>query len=145
MSFIEDLLESLDTRLEQIRAEMATLTHAREELIRHGAARAHENRTRTQRHTRSSSRTRRRPAPAESVSTNKLHTLLTESGGLTATELSHRLGATPARVLPLLRTMAANGSVRRSGTGRGSRWHAVASEEEWIAKRAAELAARRGS
>jgi hypothetical protein len=145
MTFIEDLLESLETRLEQIRAEMATLTHAREELISNGAPRAHENRTRTQRHTRPGGRTRARLAAAEPVSTGKLHTLLTESGGLTAAELSHRLDATPARVLPLLRAMAANGSVRRSGSGRGSRWHAVANEEEWIARRAAELAARRGS
>ena len=145
MTFIEDLVESLETRLEQIRAEMATLTHAREELISNGAARTHENRTRTQRQTRSGRRTRARPAPAEPVSTSKLHTLLTESGGLTVAELSHRLDAAPADVLPLLRAMAANGSVRRSGSGRGSRWHAVADEEEWIAKRAAELAARRGS
>jgi len=145
MTFIEDLVESLDTRLEQLRAEMASLTHAREELISNGAARAHASRPKTQRQTRLGNRTRARRARAEPVSTSKLHSLLTESGGLTAAELSHRLDAAPARVLPLLRAMAANGSVRRSGSGRGSRWHAVANEEEWIAKRAAELAARRGS
>jgi hypothetical protein len=45
-------------------------------------------------------------------------------------------------VLPLLREMETAGRVRRTGQRRGTRWHAVASEEEWISERAAELEAR---
>jgi DNA-binding IclR family transcriptional regulator len=71
----------------------------------------------------------------------RLHGLRANSDGLSTAALSEQANADPARVLPLLRQMEAAGSVRRTGQRRGTRWHAVANEE-WIAQRAAELAAR---
>jgi hypothetical protein len=141
MTFIEQLVESLDARLEQLQGDVALLTRAREQLV---ADRASASASLTK--PRRPSRRRRRRSPARSVAelepVDKLHGLLAKTDGLSTAALSEQANSEPGQVLPLLRQMEAAGSVRRSGQRRGTRWHAVGSEEEWIAQRAAELAAR---
>ncbi len=144
--FIEQLIRSIDGRLELLRGEVDRLTDARAELARNGARSA----ATTSRPARKpAKRRRRRAAPARPavavVPAGKLHRLLAESGDLSTAELSERASADPAQVLALLREMESAGRVRRTGQRRGTRWHAVNSEEEWIAQRAAELAGRSGA
>ena len=144
MTFIEQLTRSIDARLEELRGEIEKLTRARDELVPNtgpettsasppGPARASPRRRRRQQTTTSTGEV----APA-----GKLHRLLAQSDGLSTAALAEQANADPAQVLPLLREMEATGRVRRAGQRRGTRWHAVANEEEWVAQRAAELAGR---
>ena len=142
MAFIEQLVQSLDARLEQLRGEINVLTRAREELIASGAGAGSPDSNGTRRRARPGRR-RARGSSGGPMSVGSLHSLLVESdGGLSSAALAARANADPAQVLARLREMEAAGRVRRTGQRRGIRWHAVASEEEWIARRAAELAAR---
>ncbi len=139
MTFIDQIVRSIDTRLHELRDEIATLTRAREELAAVTATVA----AATPRRTRRSSRAKKRAYGDGSLSVEALHRVLAEDGnGLSTAELGERAHADPAHVLPRLRELEAAGRVRRTGQKRSTRWHAVASEEEWIAQRAEELAAR---
>ena len=142
MSFTEQLASSLKARLEELHSEIASLTQAHAELVRDGASPAWRGSTRAGR--RPARRPRGQPPPSsiEVAPAAKLHLLLSESDGLSTAALSERTNADPAQVLPLLREMEAAGKVRRTGQRRATRWHAVANQEEWVALRAAELAAR---
>jgi len=140
MTFIEQLVQSLDARLQHVHDEIAALTRAREQLTANGTAPARPS---AQRPRRSAATRRRTPKPSKRpVSIDSLRALLEADGGLSTADLARQANADTGKVLPLLRAMEAAGSVRRSGRRRGTRWHAVGSEEEWIAQRAAELAAR---
>jgi hypothetical protein len=142
MTSIEQLVQSIDVRLESIRGEVEALTRARQELAGDGVAPAR----RTSRQPRQATQRRRRPRQApgsrEVAPAGKLHRVLAASDGLSTAALAEQANAEPAQVLPLLREMETAGRVRRTGQRRGTRWHAVASEEEWISERAAELEAR---
>jgi DNA-binding IclR family transcriptional regulator len=71
-----------------------------------------------------------------------LEAMLRESGdGLSAAAIARRAHARDAQVRDLLRELASAGMVRQSGARRASRWRLV-TDEERIAERAAELAAR---
>lgn len=143
MTFIEQLIRSLDLRLEQLDGEIAVLTRAREELVADGAAPGPPGPTPARGPARRTDRRRAGRPSNDAVSVEKLHRLLVDSEeGLTTAAVTAQANADPARVLPKLRQMEAAGSVRRTGRRHGTRWHAVASEEEWVAQRAAELAAR---
>ena len=141
MTFIEDLVQTFDVRLEQLHGEIGALTHARAELLADGARPA-ASPTKASRPTPRRGPRRPRQPSTEIAPAGKLYRLLAESDGLSTAALAEQAKADQAQVLPLLREMEAAGRVRRSGQRRGTRWHAVASEEEWIALRAAELAAR---
>ena len=79
---------------------------------------------------------------AEVLLAGKLEALLAESdGGLSVATIVQRSRARDAQVRALLRELDGTGRVRRTGAGRGTRWRVV-TDEERIAERAAELAAR---
>ena len=64
-----------------------------------------------------------------------------EAEGLSAVTIAERSGASYNQVLELLRERERAGDIRRSGTRRTSLWRVI-TDEERIAERAAELAAR---
>jgi predicted Rossmann fold nucleotide-binding protein DprA/Smf involved in DNA uptake len=143
MTFINALVESLDARLAQLHGEIGALVEAREALIFNGASLVAAKPPRARRQTPPGRKGARSPKSAALADT--LHALLaTSQAGLSTSALSAEAGVDAAQVLAKLREMEAAGSVRRTGQRRGTRWHAADSEEEWIARRAAELAARVG-
>lgn len=75
------------------------------------------------------------------MTAERLRTLLVSHDGASTATLAEMAEAEPRAVLPLLREMESTGRIRRSGQRRSTRWHAVANEDEWVAQRAAELAA----
>jgi hypothetical protein len=139
---IEQLVQSIDARLETLLKEIEALTRARGELVADDVASARPAQARARRPPRRRGRSQASRRSMEVPPAGKLHRLLAASDGLSTGALAERANADPAQVLPLLREMEAAGRVRRTGRRSGTRWHAVASEEEWIAQRAAELAAR---
>jgi hypothetical protein len=105
--------------------------------------------TRTATNATPARRTRRssgkRSKRAEVLLAGKLEALLGESeSGLSVAAIVERSGARDAQVRDLLRELDGTGRVRRTGAGRGTRWRVV-TDEERIAERAAELAARSSS
>jgi hypothetical protein len=142
MKTIEQLVQSIDRYLETLGAEIETLTRAREELV--AVASAGDVPALVPARRRAARRARRqRPRRSTEVApAGTLHRLLSASDGLSTAALAEQANADPAQVLPLLRDMESSGLVRRGGQRRGTRWHAVASEEEWIERRAADLAER---
>jgi DNA-binding IclR family transcriptional regulator len=71
----------------------------------------------------------------------KLEAMLRDAeGGLNAVAIAKQAGARDAQVRGLLRELEKAGRVRRTGTGRASRWKLI-TDEERIAERAAELEA----
>jgi hypothetical protein len=102
--------------------------------------------TRTAAATRPARRTRRSTSKrVEVLLADKLEALLAESdGGLSVAAIVARSRARDGQVRALLRELDGTGRVRRTGAGRGTRWRVV-TDEERIAERAAELAARSSS
>jgi hypothetical protein len=83
--------------------------------------------------------TRREPVAV--LLAGKLEAMLRDAeDGLNAVEIAKQASARDAQVRGLLRELESAGRVRRSGTGRASRWKLI-TDEERIAERAAELAA----
>jgi hypothetical protein len=125
-----DIVTKIDLRLQQARAEIAKLEHARTSLLNGSDA--------------SSTRTRRRAkrtsakATAGFVSAEKLAAALASSGGITTAELAKATNGDSRRLLALLKKQEDAGHVRRSGERRGTRWHLI-TDEDRIAARAAEL------
>jgi hypothetical protein len=142
MTSMEQLVESIDAQLEQLRGEIHALTQARQELLAEGAAPGRQSPTPARAQTRRRARKQEPQRSRDVAPAGKLHRLLGASDGLSTAALAEQANADPAQVLPLLREMEAAGRVRRTGARSGARWHAIASEEEWIAQRAADLAAR---
>jgi predicted Rossmann fold nucleotide-binding protein DprA/Smf involved in DNA uptake len=142
MKSIEQLVQSIDARLEELRGEIEALTQARQQLQAQGAAPARPTPVRARRKASPRGPNQASHRSTEEAPAGKLDRLLAASDGLSTAALAEKANADPAQVLPLLREMEAAGRVRRTGARRGTRWHAVASEEEWIAQRAAELAGR---
>jgi hypothetical protein len=142
MTSIQQLVKSIDGRIEEIRGEVETLTHARGALVANGGAPAPNRPALTRRTTRRRNRRQALRRSSEVAPAGKLHRLLAASDGLSTAALAEQANAEPGQVLPLLREMEAQGRVRRTGQRRGTRWHATAGEEEWIEQRAAELAGR---
>jgi predicted Rossmann fold nucleotide-binding protein DprA/Smf involved in DNA uptake len=142
MTFINALVESLDARLAQLHGEIGALVQAREALISNGASLVAAKPPRARRQT-SPRRKGARRSPKNAALADTLHALLAAGEeGLSTSALSAEAGVDVAQVLAKLRELEAAGGVRRTGQRRGTRWHASGSEEGWIARRAAELAAR---
>jgi hypothetical protein len=125
-----DIVTKIDLRLQQARAEIAKLEHARTSLLNGSDA--------------SSTLTHRRAkrmsakAPAGIVSAEKLTAALASSGGITTAELAKATNGDSRRLLSQLKKQEDAGHVRRSGERRGTRWHLI-TDEDRIAARAAEL------
>jgi len=137
VAYIEELIQRIDARIEALTGEIASLENARSTLILNGAAVDAVSRPRPRRATRPRSRQRRQVLKPEAA-----ERILAEGPGLTAAELARQAGAGRDQVVKLLRDLEAARRARRTGRGRGTRWHAL-SEEDWIRERAEELAARR--
>jgi hypothetical protein len=143
MTSIEQLVESIDKRLDELRAEVDRLQAARRQLVSDGAVALRvttdPDPSKPRRRVRRRAPTRRAGVPTAAT----LQRLLAESDdGLSTAVVAQLANSDPAMVLPVRREMETSGRVRRTGQRRGTRWHAVASQEEWIRRRAAELAAR---
>jgi hypothetical protein len=135
MASIDQLVSSIDTRLQDLAGEITKLEDARKALERaNGAA------------SPAPVPTPMRRKPAKSTRTTKvllagqLHEILADSDGVTTSAIAKQAGADPAQVLVLLREAEAAGDARRTGERRGTRWHAI-TDEDRVAARAAELAA----
>jgi hypothetical protein len=78
-------------------------------------------------------------APVKVLLAGQLERMLEDNReGLSAAEIAKRAGAAYGQVSDLLAELQDAGKVHRTGQRRGTRWHAL-SDEEWIARRAAEL------
>jgi hypothetical protein len=158
MPTTDQILDSIESRLRDLNAEIDTLTAARAALMlsdgepaapgrpeeqaqeattgpngRTGPARA----PRARRRRRRAARTKR---SFDVVPAGKLELLLSDAGGSTTSALAERANGDRDQVLVLLRELEAAGRIRRTGERRGTRWYAI-TDEERIQQRAAELAA----
>jgi hypothetical protein len=188
----EQIRESIDARLSELRSEIGSLEAARAVLETNGASRARSRpasavragkRTPRRRQTSTSARevtapaAQAGPSPAATAAaptsgrsakpTNRSRrprgatdgkstprgrpvtvlvadtlegTLRGVEDGLNAVAIAKQAGARDTQVRGLLRELESAGRVRRTGTGRGSRWRLV-TDEDRIAERAAELEA----
>ena len=136
MAYIEQLIQTLDARIQSLTGEIASLEEARSALIANGAAAGAVRQPRTNTTPRRASR--RRPQALEAEAAERI---LAEDDGLTAAEVARHAGASRDQVIQLLRDLEAARRARRTGAGRGTRWHLV-TDEDWIRERAAELAER---
>jgi predicted HTH transcriptional regulator len=156
MTTTNQILESIDQRLRDAKAEIDTLTAARDALggrERRTTQSRRRSRTTAAASTPSAptgkprtpgrrSRTRTSTRAANVVPAGRLESLLSQNGGMTTTALAERTNGNRDQILTLLRELEAAGRVRRSGQRRGTRWHAI-TDEDRIQARAAELASRR--
>lgn len=138
MPFIDQLVDSIDARLRELSGEIASLEGARAALAANGGAPAPAIKPVARRSARPTRARMIKPLAAENA-----ERLLAEDGGLTAAALARRAGADRDQVLGLLRELERARRARRTGRGRGTRWHLM-SEEDWVQERAAELARRAG-
>ena len=140
MTSIEQLIQSIDTRLDELAGEIAKLEDAQKAL-------ANGNAPTTSTPAPVTRRTQRKPRAKPKRRTQvllpgQLEQMLRESSdGLRTPDIAQRGNADPGQVLTLLRELEETGQVRRTGERRGTRWHLI-TDEERIAERAAELASR---
>jgi len=133
---IDQLIQSIDARIEELKTDMASLQAARSALVANGAAAAPRSVARTRPATRRRRRKTTTPLTAEAA-----EQLLATSDGLSTAALAQQAGAGRDQVLALLRELETARRVRRTGQRRGTRWHAI-TDEDRIRERAAELASR---
>jgi len=139
MTFIEELHESFERRLQELRAEITKIEDARRALANGSAKPAAPEPRPTE------VKPRRRRQKLQVLTVEQLQLILSESAdGLSTAAIAEQGHADPAQVLTVLRKQEAAGQVRRSGERRGTRWHLI-TDDDRIADRAAELAARSGA
>ena len=136
---IDQLIQSIDARIQELKSDMASLQAARSALVSNGAASAPQAASKARPTTRRRRKKTRNPLTAEAA-----EQLLATSDGMTTAALAERAGAGRDQVLALLRDLETAQRVRRTGQRRGTRWHAI-TDEDRIRERAAELASRSGS
>jgi hypothetical protein len=167
MKATNQILESIEDRLRQVKAEIETLTAARAALDTRQAATSRRRpagvtkkatapvngagsdaaqpaagETASAREPRQRRRRRSQARASEVVPAGRLERLLSENGGLTTSVLAERTNGDRDQILTLLRELEQAGRVRRTGQRRATRWHAI-TDEDRIRERAAELEARR--
>jgi hypothetical protein len=149
MSPLDQIRESIEARIAELKTEITALQAARAALHRErevSAAAAASPVPSTKPagrppKPRAPKRTKaaKSAKPVEVLLAGKLEAMLGEAeDGLSAITISKRSNASYNQVLELLRTLDSAGQVRRTGTRRTSRWRLV-TDEERIAERAAEL------
>jgi hypothetical protein len=141
MPFLEQLIQSIDGRIEQLNSEITSLEAARSALTANGAAPTAPS---TIQSTPKPRRRRRRATAGKPVKAQTAEQLLANSDGLTTAAIAERAGADRDQVLLLLRELEQAQRVRRTGQRRATRWHAI-TDEDRIRERAAELASRSSS
>jgi hypothetical protein len=161
MSHIDQLRQSIEARLAELKEEITALEAARSALqgdrparAKPAAARPTNGRARAERSAapaptaaagrRTKARKARTTKSGRSIEVllaDRLETMLKDAdGGLSAITIAKRSNAGYNQVLGLLRDLERTGRVRRSGTRRTSLWRLI-TDEERIAERTAELEA----
>jgi len=136
MTFTEELRQSIESRLQELRAEIVKFEQAHKALS-NGSAASTKSRANG-----AEAKPRRRRQKAQVMLAEQLERILGEStDGLSTGAIAEQGNADPAQVLTLLRELEKGGQVRRTGARRGTRWHLI-TDEDRIAERAAELASR---
>jgi hypothetical protein len=138
MPTIEQIVQSIDTRINELLAEQGQLADARAALS--GSSREttpplNPTRTRTRR-----SRPRSR---AKAIALDELVKLVTDKPGQTSTSLATIANANQTKLLASLKEAETHGTVRREGQRRATRWYPY-TDEDRIAERAAELTKQSG-
>jgi transposase len=136
MAYIEELIQALDARIAALNGEIASLEEARSTLIARETVAGEVRQPRAKLALRRTSRGRDQILDPEAAAR-----ILAEGDGLSAAEVARHAGAGRDQVVQLLRELEAARRARRTGHGRGTRWHLV-TEEDWIRERAEELAGR---
>ena len=143
MTSIEQLIRSIDTRLDELAGVIAKLEDAQKALATRNSPSTSTPAPvplRIQRKPRAKPKRR-----TEVLLAGQLEQLLRESSdGLRTPDIAERANADPGQLLILLRELEKAGQVRRTGERRGTRWHLI-TDEDRIAQRAAELASQSGS
>jgi hypothetical protein len=147
MPYIDQLIQSIDGRIQELKIEIAALADARSALVSNGAAPTMSQKPRAKPAARQNPRSRpakravsRRRASKVLLADNA-ERMLTENDGLTTSALADKAGADRDQVLAVLRDLEQARRVRRTGQRRATRWHAI-TDEDRIRERAAELASR---
>lgn len=138
MPSLEQLIQSIDGRIEHLNSEITSLEAARAALTVNGAAPPPSSAA----HSRPKpERRRRRTRSRRRLTAEAAEQLLANSDGLTTATIAEHTGANRDQVLVWLRDLEQARRVRRSGQRRATRWHAI-TDEDRIRERAAELARR---
>jgi hypothetical protein len=133
---LDQLIQSIDARIEELNSDIASLQAARSALVANGAAATPRSVARARPTTRRRRRKTTKPLTAEAA-----EQLLATTDGLTTAALAQQAGAGRDQVLALLRDLETAQRVRRTGQRRGTRWHVI-TDEDRVRARAAELAGR---
>lgn len=138
MAFIDQLHQSIDSRLQELRAEISRIEDAKRALTNGSAKPSPKVESNGSR-----SKPRRKAKRSTQVlQVGQLERILGESSdGLSTSVIAEQGNGDPGQVLTLLRELEKAGTVRRTGERRGTRWHLV-TDEARIAERAADLASR---
>ena len=158
----QDLVTSIDERLAQARAEIASLeaalavfdtpavpvgerqpTRGQRTAVAPISTTGHRppsaNRTPARSHPGPSRSRTAPPARDGDVDAGRLQALLADHDGLTTTAIAQHTAANRIRILAVLRRLETDGQIRRTGVRRSTRWHVITNEDR-IAQRAAQLA-----
>jgi hypothetical protein len=120
MTFIEERHDSIDRRLQELRAEITKIQDARRALA-NGSAKPTATEPRP-----AAVKPRRRRQELQVLTVEQLALILGESAdGLSTAAIAEQGHADPAQVLTVLRKQETAGQVRRSGERRGTRWHLI--------------------
>ncbi|MGZ6651281.1 MAG: hypothetical protein ACXVHB_27975 [Solirubrobacteraceae bacterium] len=138
MSSLQQLIQSIDGRIEQLNSEITSLETARSALTGNGVASTASS---THESTPKPKGRRRRTTTRKRLTAETAEQLLAGNDGLTTAALAQQAGADRDQVLALLRELEQAQRVRRTGQRRATRWHAI-TDEDRIRERAAELASR---
>jgi hypothetical protein len=136
MTYIEDLVRSIDGQIRDTQKTIASLEAARSRLVDGAVPRQAPPRKRTPGRARAAQSKSPQVVPA-----GVLGRLLAANPGLTTSALANTAGADRGQVLALLKEMERAGDARRTGARAGTRWFAITDEDK-IEARAAELASR---
>lgn len=138
MPSLEQLIQSINGRIDHLNSEITSLEGARSALTANGAtptaASTAEASPKPKQH-------RQRARARKRLTAETAEQLLANSDGLTTAALAERAGADRDQMLVLLRELEQARRVRRMGQRRATRWHAI-TDEDRIRERAAELASR---
>jgi|SRR5580692_3710367 hypothetical protein len=149
MPTLEDIVTSIDIQLQALTAEQEQLTNARAALsgsvapatpVTPAAPAAPAAPAPAQPRRRSRRRKRQTTTPITNVvPAERLLKLVVDNPGTTTTSLAKLASADQTQVLTLLKEAETDGSVRREGQRRATRWYRY-TDEDRIAERAAQLA-----
>ena len=138
MPSLEQLIQSINGRIDHLNSEITSLEGARSALTANAAtptaASTAEASPKPKQH-------RQRTRARKRLTAETAEQLLANSDGLTTAALAERAGADRDQMLVLLRELEQARRVRRMGQRRATRWHAI-TDEDRIRERAAELASR---